>query len=145
MHTIGFPSEEGVHYIASPEAPIGISAAGVYKEGAWSFVRTLLEEPQQEASFSLPIHRASFEQVMTAAMDGDSMWTVYFGEMDIIQEDVDIVRDLLNGVTCAANSDRRLLDIIAEESAAYFAGDKAAEIVAENIQGRTQIYISEQE
>jgi hypothetical protein len=68
-------------------------------------------------------------------------------EVDIkpaTQEDVDTVKDLINNITAvdgAITDD--ILSIIEEDTASYFAGQKSAEEVAQTIQSRIQIYLSE--
>ena len=43
---------------------------------------------------------------------------------DLTQEQADAFRDYVNGATVSGNYDTNIMDIVIEESAAYFAGDK---------------------
>ena len=60
------------------------------------------------------------------------------------QEQVDEVKDLIANITAvdgAVSND--IMNIINEEAAGYFSGQKTAEQVAETIQSRVWVYLSE--
>ena len=57
-------------------------------------------------------------------------------------EDSQKIYDLLNGAV-AGRENYSVTDIITEEAAAYFAGQKSAKEVAEIIQNRVQNYLDE--
>ena len=79
--------------------------------------------------------------------NGGGGWS--WGEFDIeiqpaTQADVDQVKDLVYNTTAVAGAvSDDITNIITEEAAAYFSGQKSAEDVAGIIQSRMQVYLSE--
>ena len=59
------------------------------------------------------------------------------------QEDVDKIYELINSVDAVVRSDDEINKIIEEESGAFFAGKKSVNDVANIIQSRVELYISE--
>jgi hypothetical protein len=60
------------------------------------------------------------------------------------QEEVDQVKEIiLNSTAVSGAVSTGILNIIEEEAAAYFSGQKTAADVAANIQSRMEIYLSE--
>lgn len=144
VNAIGLPNDHGTDYQAVlPGAKIGMSAAGRNKEGAWSFVRTFLEERQQDSSYFFPIRKASFDKLMKEAMNGNSIWS-YRYEGKITQQEVDIAESLLSSAHYSFSNNTTIIDIAGEEAEAYFNGSRTAQEVAANIQTRVQLYINEQ-
>ena len=143
VNPIGYPNENGtVCHMLEAYSKIGISASGAHKDGAWEFARSFLEERQQDSSFFFPIRKASFEKIASAAMKGNSVWS-YVYERKLVQEDVDLARNLLNSVRYCQN-DNSLIEIVTDGAAAYFEGDKSAKDAANAIQMRAQLYVGEQ-
>jgi primosomal protein N' len=62
----------------------------------------------------------------------------------ISQEEADQINALINSIEHIATNDDSLLNIINEEAAYYFSGEKTVDQVAEIIQSRMTIYINEQ-
>lgn len=144
LNAIGLPNDQGTAYQAVlAGTKIGMSAAGQNKEGAWSFVRTFLEEKQQDSSFFFPIRKASFEKVMQEAMNGNSIWSRQY-EGSITQKEVDIAESLLSTAHYSFSDNTTIVDIAREEADAYFNGSRTAKEVAVNIQTRVKVYIDEQ-
>lgn len=144
LNVIGLPNPQGTTYHAvSASTKIGMSAEGENKAGAWEFVRSFLEEKQQDASYFFPIRKASFDKVTQAALNGNSMWS-YQDDIKITQQDIDITESLLSAAQYSVSGNSMIAEIVLEEAAAYFAGSLTAEVVATNIQNRIQTYINEQ-
>lgn len=144
VNAIGLPNDHGTDYQAVlPGAKIGMSAAGRNKEGAWSFVRTFLEERQQDSSYFFPIRKASFDKLMKEAMNGNSIWS-YRYEGKITQQEVELAKALLSSAHYSFSDNTTIIDIATEEAEAYFDGSRTAKEVAANIQTRVQLYINEQ-
>lgn len=84
---------------------------------------------------------------MKADSDSGSTWG--WGEFEVeiqpaTQEDVDQVKDLVYNTTAVSGAvSDDITNIINEEAAAYFSGQKSAEDVAKIIQSRMQVYLSE--
>ena len=72
----------------------------------------------------------------------------YIGDMEIViepmtEQETKELMDELYGFTQIFRYDDALNQIITEEAAAYFAGQKTAKDVADIIQSRAQIYVNE--
>ena len=84
--------------------------------------------------------------VMQASADG----SVEMGENDEVnvyamtQEQVDQILDLINTTTAVYGYDESILNIISDEAAAYFAGEKSLDDTANMIQSRVNLYVAEQ-
>lgn len=59
------------------------------------------------------------------------------------EEDTEQIQKLLESLSCVVQTDDNIINIITEEVEAFFEGGKSAEEVAEIIQSRVQLYISE--
>ena len=66
-------------------------------------------------------------------------------EIIFTQENADLITDLINNTSMVADyNTSQINDIINEEVAYYFSGEKTAQDVAATIQNRVSIYVNEQ-
>lgn len=140
-------------------------------DGAWEFIESMLQyEPQPEwrSMHNFPVRRDMLEETFERAMkeegqydengeimldeNGDPMirpkttWNYDGWETEIYAatpEQVQAVRNLIDNSTAATSNDQTILNIINEEAAAYFEGQKSAQEVVGVIQSRVQTYVSE--
>ncbi len=158
---IGFPSNSGNGSYISPSNGMGINAKSENKEGAWEFLKTFIEEDFQNNSveWSFPVLRsaldAQFEEAMTpeyVEIDGEQVeepktsWSYDEFSADIYaatQEQIDEIKALIESTTEIESRNDEITNIISEEAAALFAGQKSAKDVADVIQSRVQIYVNE--
>ncbi len=70
--------------------------------------------------------------------------TVYKDVYALTQEDIDQILGVINSTRSVYDYDQEILDIIADEVAAYFAGDKDVQTTASMIQSRVNLYVQEQ-
>ena len=70
--------------------------------------------------------------------------TVYKDVYALTQEDVDQILGVINSTSSVYDYDQEILDIITDEVAAYFAGDKDVQTTANMIQSRVNLYVQEQ-
>lgn len=70
--------------------------------------------------------------------------TVYKDVYALTQEDVDQILGVINSTSSVYDYDQEILDIITDEVAAYFAGDKDVQTTASMIQSRVNLYVQEQ-
>ena len=61
----------------------------------------------------------------------------------LTSEDVKLVTDFVESLTLTYSSNQAVNNIINEEAAAYFKGQKSAQEVADIIQSRVSIYVNE--
>lgn len=159
---IGFPAKEGNGAVLSAGNQYGIAAKSKNLEGAWDFLRYYLTEEYQtgnQINYILPVYKEALLAKLEAAQerpyweneDGtreyydDYYW---IGDEDIIiepmtKEEADAMYEYVSSITMAYYYDESLMNIITEEAAAFFEGQKSAAEVASIIQGRAQVYISE--
>ena len=165
---VGFPNkEEKGNLIVPASGSFGISSKSQYKDGAWEFMKTLIDEEyqdglvQQHGSWGFPIRIESlekqFEQDMTPEYDEDeegnqierpkTTWGYNDFTIEIMaatQEEVDAVKALIASADkISGNTDQQIINIITEETEPFFKGQKSAADVANIIQNRVQIYVNE--
>ena len=74
--------------------------------------------------------------------------STYIGDTEytlepLTQEQVDDFKSMVDGASVGSNYDTDIINIINEEAAAFFSGDKSAADVAALIQNRVGIYLGE--
>ena len=74
------------------------------------------------------------------AMGGESYSTEVYAAT---KEQVDRVREMINTAQNGARMDKDILNIILEEAAGYFSGQKGPDDVASVVQNRVQLYLNE--
>ena len=167
---VGYPgASDGLGSGFVPLGAICMTTACKDKDGAWSFIRSLLSMDAQMQSPAFPMLKSAFEQQAEAAMqqdyvtdeDGNSildasgnpipviLYTVgFFSETvdvyAVTPEQYQAVCDLINQTKSVFTFDENLMNILTEETAAYFAGAKTLDETAAMIQNRASLYIAEQ-
>lgn len=151
MSLKGFPDVPGsgaVFYMSG--TGLAISSTCKNQDAAWSFVRTLLTRDYQENyTYGFCTNRELFEENLKN-MVGQSYYTydqVSGEQKEIVftQEIADSIEDLVNKTTEIGDyNTSQINDIINEEVAYYFSGEKTAQDVAATIQNRVSIYVNEQ-
>jgi hypothetical protein len=156
---VGYPTKSLKGSSFANSTPIAISSKSSNKEGAWEFVRTyLLDEYQKQGYDGMPVRKDIFLEKAQEAMnrpyymDGDNKVeydeTNYINGEEVImppltQEQVDKVVTFIESVDTTMNYNQDLIDIISEETAPFFQGQKTAAEVADIIQSRAQIFVNE--
>lgn len=158
---IGFPSNGGTGSYISPGGAMGINVKSENKDGAWEFIKTFIEEDYQKNAieWNFPVLRtaldAQFEEAMTPEyeeIDGEKVeqpkttwgWDDFEAEIYAAkQEDVDAVKALIESADGVVSNNEEISNIITEEAAAYFEGQKSAKDVADVVQSRVKIYVNE--
>ena len=167
---IGFPCSEGVGSMLSVQTGYAISAGCADKEAAWQFLRQFMTQKYQEKNgYDFPSNLHAYETMKTRAMtpeyqkdmdgnyvldeDGNKIELSHggmgWGEGDFVEfyalkpEQVARVEELIKNTTRVFDYDNEILDIVNEQSAAFFAGQKSAEEVARLVQSKANIYVNE--
>ena len=152
VNFIGYPTNGTSGSVAGFDNRFCINAKSKNKEGAWAFIRQfLLPDYQNNLEWRMPINKAAFEQRLADAMKVDednvgSSWM--YDDVEIEMGPLDeamaqTIRDIVYGITTESVYDENLYNIISEEAAYYFGGEKSASEIAGIIQSRAQIYIDE--
>lgn len=127
-----------------------IAAESSAPDAAWDFVRLFFtKEAQTAVDYYFPVT----EEAMAAQRDKaladirlrDGEDTYYYGEDDyrVTAEDIAALDRIAHEATHAIVVDEDLVNLIYEEATAYFAGEKSFETVAQNLESRVTIKISE--
>ena len=156
----GFPSKTPGKAAIFPQLQIAVNAGSADKDACWSFVRRfLLDDYQNGLEMYWPVSISALDELANKAMeplyyddeDGNQVEdhiVVNIGGEDIAlprisDTEVDQMYSFLRSLDSSSYYDASVENIINEEAAAYFAGQKSAEDVAGVIQSRVQIYINE--
>ncbi|WP_318709706.1 extracellular solute-binding protein [Candidatus Acetatifactor stercoripullorum] len=157
---IGFPTESGNGSSIDIGNSFALSARSENLEGAWEFVRYYLtDEYQETVEYGLPISSDIFTQKAQEALNkpyyldenGNKVEyseTFYMNGENIelepmTQEQIDQVVEFIRSVNTRSYYNQDISKILEEEVEAYFTGQKSAKEVAQVIQSRAQIYVSE--
>lgn len=166
---VGYPNNEREgNLVQGTGGFMGISAKSKKKDAAWEFVSGMLSEDYQQSlvegngsGWGFPIKISALEKMFEKDMTPEyyedengnqveqqkTSWGYDDFNMDIYaatQEEVDEVRKLIESAhRISGNVDQQLTNIITEESAAFFKGQKSAADTAAVIQNRIQIYVNE--
>ncbi len=139
---MGFPSEDGSGMtISTVDAlEIGMVSNG-NQEGAWSVIRYALSKEFAEKASGMGL--TARKDVMQQQIE-DAIASTAQTDSPYSQEDGTRLLDLINQASGKQLWDTTIEDIVNEETAAFFAGDKTAADTAAVIQNRVSIYLSEQ-
>lgn len=157
---IGYPTSDGEGAAILANMQLAMSAKSKNKDGAYEFLRYFLtDEYQGNISYGLPLSIKKLDALAEEAAkvptytdengnEIESPDIFYINDMEIeiepmTQEEIDRVKEVLYSITNVYNYDENLMQIIEEETASYFAGQKSAKEVAVIIQSRAQIYVNE--
>lgn len=162
MALIGYPSEDGSgRAMLSPALSFGMFTQSEHKDAVWNFLEVFLSYDYQkkyEMNFGAIATRKDVVDEMFAMMSESEDFgdTYIYGQNRILGEDfgtivvepltaeeISEMEELIYGTTARRMMNWKVYDIIMEESAAYFMGQKSAEAVAEIIENRVSIYLEE--
>lgn len=163
---IGYPRDWGYRAVQSNYGAPSINAGSTHKEGAWAFIRFLLDRERQYAigdTEGFPVLKEAFDRRLEKYLK-PMTYDIYLPEMGIItventytlprsvtsiesmtQEQIDRLRALAEDSGVTIWQDMQAADIVVEEADAYYQGDKTIEEVMDAIRGRMEMYKSERE
>lgn len=159
INYIGYPSVAGNgSIIKSASYVLGITENCTEDEAAWQFIKMFFEEDyQRKIQDSIPVLKTALEawieEAKTTEYDengeakrkaeslfegGDALWVT-----EISEEEAEQLRNIIQNAEMLSTVDTELYDIVLEEAAVYFEGDRRAEETADIIQNRVKIYVGE--
>ena len=162
---VGYPTTGSTGSTFTFSTGLAISAACQHPDEAWKFVRTFLTEDYQtkEYMYELPTNKHSFDAYAEQAMKQEyytdpetgeekpvSTGGIGFGDGEMIelyaitQEEMDLFMKLYESCGGVTSYNENISNIVNEETAAFFDGQKTAEETASLIQNRVSLYIQEQ-
>lgn len=168
---IGFPNDEGNSgtYL-QVDGQIAITSKSQNKDGAWAFLESYLSMEKSWNDFGFSTRKSELQAAIEEATEvqyvldenGDKLldengepiiigsggsigyedgWTYEYHVTT--QEEVDLLMELIDIARPVTDSDSQIMNIITEEAAALFKGDKSVDDVASVIQSRVQVYVNE--
>ena len=157
---VGFPGSAGNTGAIYPYFQMAISKDCEHPEEAWQFMRQFYTyEGQKDIDYGAPLNLQVMDERLEQAQqrpywiddDGNKVEydeTYWIGDQEIIIQPLSAERaQELKEYTLSVDKlyyyDSSISDIIAEEAAPFFAGQKTAEQAADIIQSRVQIYVNE--
>lgn len=152
---VGHPSEDGNGASADIEWVYSITEGSDCKEGAWQFINELMSEKAMQTIYEerkgIPVLTEYLDRQKnnTDKNDERSIYSELFYPTDlensvyITDEAVQKYYDYIISVEPDPYSDPIIGTMIGEECAAAIAGEKSAEEVAEILNNRVSIYLSE--
>ena len=166
---IGYPTADGNPGVfLSGNEIYGISAQSENKDGAWKFLESIWSGESTTHAWGFSSRKEQLEEMFQEAcepeyqrdengeiiMDKDgnpieypkTTWGYDNWEVDIYaatQKEIEGIRELIEIARPLSQESEEIYAIIGEEAAPYFAGQKSAQEIAQIIQSRVQIYVSE--
>ena len=157
---MGFPGAGGNGAVIYPQSEYAIISSSPNKEGAWEFLRYFYSEEYQDSIISsnsnFPVRLSSIEIMAENAKNGsynpleqkyeEPTWYLFGKEITIgvnTDEDNRRIYDLLGSAVGVMERDNYIYEIISDEAAEYFGGQKSAKEAAAIIQNRVSKYIAE--
>lgn len=152
MVLTGYPSEEGmVNWLQM--SSVAVNANSAHKEGAWQFIRFLLEEENQvliAKGSVMPVHVGALEKNVEEYLY-DYYYNTYTSDgRHVVREELpketeEMFWTSIANARPASYRTEQVLAIIAEEAEFYFMGDKSLEEVSAVINNRVRLYLKEME
>lgn len=154
----GFPSAEGIGLTIIGENMLAINAGSDNKDIAWEFLKSLLAEEHYKNRDLLyyPTLISAFDSIneeyitpVYATDENGNEIEISKGGMDYTEyyagteEEIACLTDIIISCDRADTYDKQIWNIVEEEAAAYFEGQKSAKSVAEIIESRVKLYINE--
>lgn len=168
---IGYPSAGSTGVMVSGTDGVCINAGSKNKEAAWSFIEFQLDEKNFSSRmlWGFPIIKSLYDEQMEEAMKADyqldengnimldengnpveiSHSSYGWGDdieievYSVTQEEADNIWKVISRIGGVMSYNEQLMNIVTEEAAPYFEGQKSVDEVADIIQSRVKIYVNE--
>ncbi|WP_195572255.1 ABC transporter substrate-binding protein [Paenibacillus sp. 1001270B_150601_E10] len=148
--TLMTPSMDKKHnQIAFSAASYGLNNNSPVKQEAWEFLKYLLSDEMQQSPDlrGLPIRKAiynkQFDELIDQVKNGSILSDANDDSSTSKSKELEQLRPLIEKANTNKDSDNKVLNIVLEETQAYFAGQKAIEEVVHLIQNRVTTYLNE--
>ncbi|MBO4909643.1 MAG: extracellular solute-binding protein [Lachnospiraceae bacterium] len=153
---LGYPTPDGSGATVKTDLSVGIVSTSKYIDLAWDFLRAFLAFSGNPNYQTIPeafsVNRKLFESESQKIMqvNNDYLDRVNLSPEDIqglrariSEKDIDELNALIEAATTTMSFDTSILNVITEEAAAYFAGDRSEDDVLKNIQNRCDLIVKE--
>lgn len=157
---VGFPAGSGKGSVINYRMQLAMSSKSKEKEGVWEFIRYFLtDEYQEKLTYNFPLSIKRLDELGEEAKEDPYYLdenqnkvfyknTMYLNGIEVpidpmTDDEVAEVKEILYSMDNATSYKESVMNIIQEESAPFFAGQKTAQEVADIIQSRMQVYVDE--
>ena len=155
---VGFLFDDGSHPHAEDAYTMTVNANSRKKDGAWEFIRYILEKEQLTQMSQLfnneyPVSKKAFFTKMVNEKDkglwrnGHESYDDYNAEMiyysPLTNERIQELKEVLEDARFSTIRTQPILDIIYEEAGGYFSGTKEIDETIRVISNRVQLYLDE--
>jgi len=159
----GLPSEDKKGNIVMLTGGLAMTSSCKDKDAAWQFIRRVLSDDYQEnGSWGLPITQKAYNDKLAKAMkqdyetdeNGKQVPTAhgsYSGpdgqQVDyyaLTQADADQINKVVASAVRTVSLDQTVTNMIDEEAAYFFKGEKTVDQTAQIVQSRMNVYVNEQ-
>ncbi|MGI5978591.1 MAG: ABC transporter substrate-binding protein [Oscillospiraceae bacterium] len=159
----GMPASDRKGNIAMLRGGLSMTTSCKDKDAAWQFIRRILaEDYQQKSIWNLPILQKAYDAKLAQAMEQeyetdvngqqvpmprgyytgpDGQETKYYA---LTQAEADQIKAVVDSAVHTVSYDPSVTDIINEEAAYYFKGEKTVDQTAAIIQSRMNVFVNEQ-
>lgn len=158
---LGYPADQPSGMSALAVASLGITESSDLKDEAWDFIRACLGYVTDDINVrtGMPVNQKAFENecrgeinimekqykdAMSEAMDAAEMAEIEKTYLRPKESDMQEIRDIILSTTVSGCGDKAIYNIVGEEAAPFFAGDRTVEDVMKVIQNRASLVIQEQ-
>ncbi len=159
----GYPTADGGESFIIPQIQLGMSSSCSNKQAAWDFLKSFMTDDYQdkiyEKRWGLPAGNKAFDEMVIRSQE-PPFYINEKGEKELIEsyssvgdievkieelskEEAEFFADFVKSVEKVEYPDDKVTEILEEEAGAYYEGQKTAEEVADIIQSRVSIYLSE--
>lgn len=165
----GLPAEDGsIGTALAADGLYGITTKATRKEGAWEFLESYLQQDNDRYSFGFPSRKSKLDEMAKEAVtieywtdengnpvldeNGDPIeigtggsigyqdgWSYTYRKST--QAEVDLVLQLIDQAKPVSLGITQILEMINEDAAGYFEGQKSVDEVVKVIQNRVQLYV----
>lgn len=134
LNYIGWPTPDGSCGSVFHVSGVAINAASDCMEGCWEFAKYVLKSTY---AYKPTFERAIAEATAPGAADGPEQRST------LTQAQAERYRKLLESITVAVSDSSEINEIVLNEAAAMFAGDRTPAETAKLIQSKLSIYVAE--
>lgn len=157
---IGFPTTQGGGSAASVDYTLAMSAESAFQDEAWEYISYFLKDEYQDEITEFPVKLSSLDKKAEKERTPDKWINEETGEEEEdkflywlgneqielqypTNEECEYVVNYLKSIDYRMRDMDDITAIIEEDAAAYFAGEKTANQVADTIQSRVKILVNE--
>ena len=167
---IGYPTSSGTGNTISVNSGFAMTSSCSNKDAAWQFLRTFFTEDYQRDLYSLPLSKNLFNEKLVEYMtvnymkdangnyrldeNGEKIPVARLGTYGasgelqyfyaLSHEQADKLVNLIETTTKTNDYNESINNIVKEQAAAYFSGQKSAQEVSKLVQSKANIYVNEQ-